>query len=344
MRKHWIDYLRVAAILAVITIHVTASYYSRFGQISQAEWWFANFLNAASRYAVPVFVMISGAVLLGKDVTIAQFYAKRSARLIPPFVFWTLFFIGFRVYLGMDMSGLIYFLKFGLLTHGQAYYHLWYLTMFMCLMLFAPFLNQFINGSKPTATELGVLLAVLFLFYVFNSVSTAWEDVMGREMIWFGLFPWFIAYFLGGYYLDRHGERLPLKRTTLLAGIVLIVLAGAALNYDVARKYNVVSDHHVLDSAGFLVFGLSFLVFLLAKKSESILRESRIISIISEASFGMYLIHPVFIHFADWGVAELGIDHYSVVVLIPVVWVVTVIASLVSIVLLRKIPVMRHIC
>ena len=71
MRKHWIDYLRVIAIIAVITIHSTTSFYARFGEIGMLDWWLANLLNSASRFAIPLFVMISGALLLGRDITIS---------------------------------------------------------------------------------------------------------------------------------------------------------------------------------------------------------------------------------------------------------------------------------
>ena len=101
MRKHWIDYLRVIAIVAVITIHSTTFFYSKFIEIGQLNWWLANLLNSASRFAVPLFVMISGALLLGRNLTIVEFYKKRAIRLLPAIIVWNLFYAGLHV--GVDL-------------------------------------------------------------------------------------------------------------------------------------------------------------------------------------------------------------------------------------------------
>ena len=90
MRKAWLDYLRVIAIMVVVTGHVAADFYRMFGEISNAAWWLTNILAASLRFAVPVFVMTSGAVLLGKPYTLDEFYKKRAVRLIPPTIFWNL--------------------------------------------------------------------------------------------------------------------------------------------------------------------------------------------------------------------------------------------------------------
>lgn len=95
-RKIYIDYLRAAATIAVIFIHSTAVWYGRIREIDQISWWIANILNAASRFAVPVFVMISGAVLLGNSMTVGDFYRKRAFRLVPPIIFWSIFYLLFQ--------------------------------------------------------------------------------------------------------------------------------------------------------------------------------------------------------------------------------------------------------
>src|ERR1700709_417019 len=61
----WMDLLRIGAIVAVVVIHAisTATKSSGTGWHS-AWWWTANFLNSACLWCVPVFVMVSGALLL----------------------------------------------------------------------------------------------------------------------------------------------------------------------------------------------------------------------------------------------------------------------------------------
>src|SRR3989442_2077501 len=80
----WIDAARVAAILGVISIHVVAPLV-----ISRAlplNWWVGNVVDSAARWSVPLFVMISGALLLHSDLADdpVALYRRRLARILPP--------------------------------------------------------------------------------------------------------------------------------------------------------------------------------------------------------------------------------------------------------------------
>ncbi|MGL4829448.1 MAG: acyltransferase family protein, partial [Vibrio sp.] len=63
-RVFFFDLLRAIAAVAVIAIHVLAPYRDLLGVIPFAEWLTAVTVNGVSRWAVPVFIMISGALML----------------------------------------------------------------------------------------------------------------------------------------------------------------------------------------------------------------------------------------------------------------------------------------
>ena len=90
MRKAWLDYLRVIALFGVIIGHVAADFYRGYGEVGMADWWLSNMVNASVRFVVPVYVMVSGALLLGRSYSMEDFYKKRALRLIPPLLFWNL--------------------------------------------------------------------------------------------------------------------------------------------------------------------------------------------------------------------------------------------------------------
>lgn len=56
--------MRVIASLAVVAIHVSAPIVLSFNIVGKGAWWFGNFVDSTSRWAVPIFVMISGVLLL----------------------------------------------------------------------------------------------------------------------------------------------------------------------------------------------------------------------------------------------------------------------------------------
>jgi len=340
-RKPWIDYLRILAVSFVIVGHTVVDFFFMYGEIGQLEWWLANIVTGFCRYPVALFVMVSGAVLLGREYSLPEFYRRRAGRLIPPLVFWNLVYLLFYVCLGMDMRTVLWTLKAQMFADGYIAVHLWFLTMFVCLMLFVPFINKFINGQKPTGGELAWLLALASLYYVVNGVSSVGSALFGIAITWHRTFVWYIPYLIAGYYLSVYGDRIALRRRTIVALIVVLLAASAALNYLLATKTGVASDYAALGDAGPFGFLITSLIFLLAKKSPDILVEHPVVTQISAAAFGMYLIHEIF---ASLLVRSLP-DFYSTpLIYVPIVIGLTAVLSLGAVLVMRKIPLLRAVC
>jgi surface polysaccharide O-acyltransferase-like enzyme len=90
----WVDKARIFAVFAVIVLHVSAIVVVGIKDFYDLQWWFGNIYDSMVRWCVPVFVMISGALLLSeaKTESISIFYKKRILRLLTPTLFWSLFF------------------------------------------------------------------------------------------------------------------------------------------------------------------------------------------------------------------------------------------------------------
>jgi surface polysaccharide O-acyltransferase-like enzyme len=141
-RTAWMDAARVIAILAVVLIHVLAPTVEGKGvDVGEPGWWVANVLNSASRWCVPVFLMISGALALDptKVSRPRDFYRKRWARIGVPLVFWTAFYLAFRqVALGADITPD----QAGRdVASGAPFLQLYFLYVLAGLVLITPFLK-----------------------------------------------------------------------------------------------------------------------------------------------------------------------------------------------------------
>ncbi|MDQ6971139.1 MAG: acyltransferase family protein, partial [Mariprofundaceae bacterium] len=81
----WLDNSRVLAVFAVILVHVSDGFVSHYPMGSE-YWWIGNIYDSAVRWCVPVFVMISGALLLdpAKHENLNTFYRKRFSRICIP--------------------------------------------------------------------------------------------------------------------------------------------------------------------------------------------------------------------------------------------------------------------
>src|ERR1700742_1816194 len=85
----WINNLRIIAMFFVIVLHTTSPLLMAYGKVRDSYWLIADFFNALSRFGVPVFVMITGALLLNRDYQLGDFLRKRLGRIFPPFIFWS---------------------------------------------------------------------------------------------------------------------------------------------------------------------------------------------------------------------------------------------------------------
>src|ERR1700749_2914497 len=95
---NWISNLRLLALYAVIILHCSSPLLAGYGKVPASDWWVGDFFNAITRFAVPVFVMITGALLLNRDYEIGDFLKKRLTRVVVPFLFWSLVYIWYSWY------------------------------------------------------------------------------------------------------------------------------------------------------------------------------------------------------------------------------------------------------
>ncbi|MBS1524844.1 MAG: acyltransferase family protein, partial [Bacteroidetes bacterium] len=145
----WINNLRVIALFAVIVLHTASLPLMEYKQAGTTGWLAADFYNALTRFAVPVFVMITGALLLPREYELGDFLKRRLTRIVWPFLFWSLVYVGYSWYnedivftgdMSKNIAIVLHQLKYG------AFYHLWYVYMLIGLYLIIPILGRFVRN------------------------------------------------------------------------------------------------------------------------------------------------------------------------------------------------------
>lgn len=162
-RTAWMDSARVIAIVSVVLIHVLAPTVEGRGvDIGGPAWWVANAVNSASRWCVPVFLMISGALALNPERVARprDFYRRRWQRIGVPLVFWTLVYLAFRqFYLG---AGLTVDEAAVDVARGAPFLQLYFLYVLAGLVLVTPFLKV-ITRHATWRMQLGFGVVMLAL-------------------------------------------------------------------------------------------------------------------------------------------------------------------------------------
>ena len=125
-----IDILRIICAIAVVLIHANVIYVENIGNHVSFVWSISNIIFICSRFATPIFFMISGYLTLNNDknLNIKEFYTKKLKKVVLPFLIWTVIYLIYdcRKYYG-ELNVMLISKKFLLSMVGaEAYYHLWF--------------------------------------------------------------------------------------------------------------------------------------------------------------------------------------------------------------------------
>ncbi|MGZ3752233.1 MAG: acyltransferase [Mucilaginibacter sp.] len=330
----WINNLRVLALFAVIVLHTASLLLMQFGKVPVYDWMIANFYNALVRFAVPVFVMISGALLLHREYEIGDFLKRRLTRVVWPFLVWSLIYIGYSWYTEDIIFSDNYWANIRVILHQLkygAYYHLWYVYMLIGLYLFIPVISKFVRNA--TEKEMRYFLIVWFAVVSFS------QPYLSRfePQIDVHYFAGYLGYLVLGHYLAYkelpQGLKMPLiiYFFICLAGIItgtyLFSINGKALS---TTMYEPLGPFIILFSSG---------IFLLARVTVFKLPQPlvKVRDLAGGLSLGIYLCHALFLVLID---DQLGISYKlcNPIISIPITALVCFLLSFLLISLISKIP------
>ncbi|MGE5385070.1 MAG: acyltransferase [Betaproteobacteria bacterium] len=332
-RDFQLDFLRIAAVFAVVWLHVAAGP-AQNPDWQSAEWWTGNVADALSRWCVPVFVMISGALLLapGADADPIRFYRRRAARLLVPLVFWTAFYLALRFYIDPRFTAEA---AVSSVIAGTPYYHLWFLYMIVGLYAVTPFLRQIVAASPPWL--LALFVAGCFVLSASESLRL---HLAGGEAAWIFLpsFLPYIGYFVCGYALHaRHlkGPRLLLLAVAVAAAAAIALTTSALRPAIGARAWGLMHGYQ-----GPLTILMALAVFLLGSnlRLESPLLRA-LIARLAPLTFGIFLVHLAWFHFLVR--TRLGALMKEPLIGIPVLTAAVFGVSAVTVALMAAVPYLR---
>ena len=201
-RAPWADFCRVVAIYGVILIHSCAAMFYSFGEVPLVDWLAANALDSVARVSVPLFVMLSGAMLLkpGESIVMPSALLRRISKLLIPLLVWSFFYL-FRT--AANHNEPINWL--GPLRQPAAY-HLWFVYMILGVYLLLPFLQAIYEGIRSRPVLIFYFLAV----WAAITCVPLYFPVPLFELIQQTTFRGFGGYFiLGGLLADARQDRIP---------------------------------------------------------------------------------------------------------------------------------------
>ncbi len=138
----WLDQARLVAIAGVVAIHVASPLLSNLDPHHPGRWWVANAVFAVTRWTVPVFVMISGALALQpRSAGTLSYYRRRIPRISVPLIAWSILYWAFLVVIQRQALDPIWLLRS--MLAATTYGHLYFLAILLGLALVSPVLAAF---------------------------------------------------------------------------------------------------------------------------------------------------------------------------------------------------------
>ncbi|WP_087020545.1 acyltransferase [Thaumasiovibrio subtropicus] len=307
----YIDLMRCVAAIAVVAIHVLGPYRYQISELAAWDWSMAIAINSASRWAVPLFIMISGALLLSdtRPFDLSYYLKRRVGKVVVPFLVWSLFYalLSGLTKQGWQWESVVYVLKDA--WRSPTYYHLGFFYYFIPLYIVVPWLRYLCQQCAPLYWQ-SLLMAWLLL------VSA---NLLRLDGVWSQDILFYSGYLLAGYGLYHMIQthwwhlRWPFWVVVMMGAIALtayqvIVPSLAAERYLVGRWLS----YKTLNTAV-----IAAAVFVLCQQAYALLspQVTKVVGEVSRYSLGIYLLHPIVL----WPVREWSLYWGPSVVMI-VVW------------------------
>ncbi len=277
----YLHLLRAVAAIAVIAIHVLGPFRQLYAEIPFDAWYSAVAINASSRWAVPVFMMISGALLLSSTKPFdAQYYLQRRlGKVVVPFVGWTLIYLATTALMEGTAAG---WQAFTALNTDPAWYHLWFFYDFIPLYFVIPLLAPLLKAMSQEQVKLLLVAWLTLTLMHLLKVPTP----LSQNLILYS------GYLVLGWYLFNHDTRAQWP--------YWIGLGVAALGINLIGSY-LASESRGAYSPMFMGYKtlntvlIGAMIFLLAQRYAEAIgpRLRRAITSLSTYSLGVYLLHPL---------------------------------------------------
>ena len=336
-RVVYIDLLRVIATCAVIFLHGATSEF--YAPVSSISWYVAAAEDSLVRWSVPVFVMISGALLLNpnKEVTYQDVLKRRIPRLLLAYVFWTFFYVMYNfVFWNWDAFSIRHLIRRSIVIPAE---HLWFLPLLMCLYLLIPILRKITQDKGILRYAL-----IIWIVYVFGSflqfvdgfkIVTHFYSYFNRNSI-LG----FTGYFLLGYYLSQHVFSKKQRIGVYIMGIggALVTIIGTFYLFNSTGEAN----ERYFDNLSLQVVAMATAIFVMAKelapKCGALML--KFLAFVRKDLFGIYLIHALWLSVVDKPVFR---HSCSEIVTLPLITIIVFVLSLFTTKLIRLIPYLRKV-
>lgn len=342
-KKIYLEFIRIIALICIIFNHTgergNQVYLSTAGDVTFV---FSLIADILCRMGVPLFLMVSGALLLYKEENWENIYKRRIVRIIKVIVIFTALRYSYECFYKKSMTFSIIALLKTILA-GNIFAPYWFLYVYLAMLIVLPFVKKMVKNLDKK--EMDVLTSLILLFYVlFPLISSVWGIHINISF----LISLNCCYCILGYYMEHLIKKEAYTRKNVFYA-TMILCASVLFSYWLVVKDRNVSGIIRAEYVSSLTIIIAMIMFFLVKafwvKYEEKINDSYVSSFIIKigtCSFGIYLIEDylrnglVFIY-------EKMAPHITILPACAVWMLVVLMVGIVVVSVLKKIPILKDV-
>lgn len=352
-RIFYYDVLRALAIIGIVFCHASVIFV--INGINNSDFYISAFFDCFRDYSIPVFVMLSGTLLINKRDSLKTFFKKRLSRIFIPFIFWVMVYVAYssiRITHGFDLSYAIDIFFGTSSTLGVAF---WFIWMIMIAYIGIFIINKFISFGMEKhegfdSMFIGIL-TIISLIYI-SGVHFHLFSPYSSKITYFISF---MSYIVIGYFIAHNDYLELIMSADKLALVTAALFLITYLNYIFGYVVPMSQSHSHFTALGYFNLKTLFMSvnFFLAFKYMSKARYldriennplGKALSYISAYSFGIYLSHYMILHIMKVNLSRLtDYTQQSPLLWIPLFVILTLLISLLILSILNKIPYLKKV-
>lgn len=334
------DILRVVASFSIVLLHVSASYWSVV-DVHGREFLVMTIYNSFTRFAVPVFFMLSGLFLVSPDRENSGLW-KRILKLLILFYVWSAFyaFQGVAVdALGGEFSMEVWRASVERFIFGHI--HMWFIQMLLGFYILIPVARQIC--AKKEIVKYYLILWIVFRFcFPYLTEFFHWDTLQARiDSLGMDILVGNFGYFLLGYYLNETDIRKEVRWMIYAMGLGSVGVTVFLTVRDCITSGTYVESWFSPASPNVLIMSAAiFICFKYCRVSDTAKR-ALTWKKLSGYTFFVYMFHMFVIEKLNL----IGITTVSFpsIISIPVLTIFTFIVSLLGAFVVDYIPIARKI-
>ena len=341
-----VDLIRTIAILFVILLHASIEPNLNVDFMSPQGvelWWTADVYGSIARMAVPLFIMLTGALLLQSEKaneSLGIFFKKRWNRIGIPVFFWAIVFYAWDFFVKKQTFTPTTILQDAL---AGPYVHFWYVYLLVGLYLLTPVFRVVVAHA-----DWKIIKYFLSVWFVGTGVVSILmlSSTFSPQAVWFRDNVFILTGVSGYFILGAYWARIKLRSLLLYGALAFSLLWTIFGTYLLTNTLGERYSAFFWDASSFsIIIASAALFFILAaipnQKIETKLpRFNQAVRIVSLNTLPIYLFHVIILETLQQGYLglQISVTNLNPILSIPLLTGATLLLSIAIIVPLKKIP------